>query len=360
MLNQILDLNLNEKGRRIINSIVWEGTDVTNDISNDIISLTGTDSINEFDTVDLEMENRDGRWYKSWAPKIGETIVFNYTLVNWEYPGIQSYDVGKFYIDDVQYNGPPDKVTVKTISVDSSSTILEEKKNRVWEKVTLEKVAKDIAEANGIELIYDCDYNREYSRLEQQLESDISFLKKTTKELGINVKLYNDRLVLFEEDKYTKKEPILVLNREDLKSYSFSQDNTNMYQKCTISYFDSRLKKKIEVTYTAKGDKGAKRANKRTLFIDEQKAPPGKTKEQKESYLLEVAKKELEEKRKHAINGDITILGRVQPITNGDVIQILGFGEYEGKYIVENVNTDYTSFTLSLKMRKIAEEESDE
>lgn len=359
MLGKILDINLNHLGRQIENQIIWEGVDITNDISDDIISLTASDSINEFDTVDLEMENRDERWYKSWMPKIGETILFKYKLTNWEFLGIQEYEVGKFYIDDVRYSGPPDKVMVKAISVDTSSTILEEKKNRVWEKVTLEKIAKDIASSNNLELIYESDFNREYSRLEQKLEPDITFLRRITKELGINIKLYNDKLILFDENKYVKKEPIITLTRTDLKSYDFSTDNTDMYSKCTISYFDPRLKKKIEVSYTAKGDNKAKRANRRTLFIDAQQAPPGKTKEQKQSYLLEIAKRELEQKVKHAITGSISIMGRNQPIIVGDTLQILGFGEYEGKYLIEGINTEYTTFTLSLKIRKQIEEETE-
>lgn len=52
---------------------------------------------------------------------------------------------------------------------------------------------------------FESDFNRVYTRLEMKLESYFNFLKRITKEAGINVKLYNDRLILFEEEMYERK-----------------------------------------------------------------------------------------------------------------------------------------------------------
>lgn len=54
--------NLVQDARRIELEVIYEGNNITSYISNDILSLTYSDSFNEFDSIDLSIENRDNRW----------------------------------------------------------------------------------------------------------------------------------------------------------------------------------------------------------------------------------------------------------------------------------------------------------
>jgi len=59
---------------------------------------------------------------------------------NWEYEGDnRELDCGSFEIDSVDFNGPPDTVTIKAMSIPVSSSIRNSEKTRAWEDTTLQK-----------------------------------------------------------------------------------------------------------------------------------------------------------------------------------------------------------------------------
>lgn len=343
--------------RRIELQVFYEGKNITTYIQNDLISFSQSDSLNEFDTLELSIQNREWVWIDSWAPLKGEKIEAWVTLYNWETPGVVEIYIGAFYIDEVSYSGPPDICNIRALSVDITSNLMDNKKNRVWEAVTLEKIARDIAKECNLELIFDVEFKFEYKRVEARLESYFNFLKRLGKEAGILVKLYNDKLILLEESLYEKKDPVLILNKTDLKSYSFETDDTDRYAGCKISYYDSILGKKIEKSFFTKQRAGYKRGTQRVLFINEEKEPPGETQKQKEKYLGKIAEIALKEKNKNSVRGNIQLLGREELLNVGDSIFIAGFGIFEGKYLITRINTDYKNYTLSLEIRKVEEEE---
>ena len=356
LANKALD-NVIGNTRRIELQILYEGKNITKYIHNDLLSFTQSDSLNEFDTLDLSIQNREGLWISSWAPLKGEKLEVKAYLHNWKVTGVVEIDVGTFYIDNVSYSGPPDVCNIKALSVDITSNLMDNKKNRVWENVTLEKVASDIAKECNLELIFEVDFKFEYKRVEARLESYFNFLKRLGKEAGILVKLYNNKLILLEETLYEDKEPIMYLSRTDLKSYSFETDDTDRYAGCKISYYDSKLGKKIEKSFFTKQRPGYKRGTQRVLFINEEKEPPGATKKQKEEYLGKIAEKALREKNKDSTRGNIQLLGKEQLLSVGNTIYIVGFGIFEGKYLISKIDTNYKDYTLSLDIRKVEEEE---
>ena len=130
-------LNLVENSRQLKLEVIYEGANITSYISNDIISFSYSDSFNEFDSIELTIENRDNRWLESWEPLKGEKIAANFILTNWENNKEVVLTLGEFYIDDISYSGPPDIVNIKALSVDITSNIMDEKKSIVWENVTI-------------------------------------------------------------------------------------------------------------------------------------------------------------------------------------------------------------------------------
>ncbi|WP_443863814.1 phage late control D family protein [Fusobacterium ulcerans] len=356
MLNEDLKKVIGE-AREIKLEVFYEGKDITDYIHKDLINFSQSDSLNEFDTIELSLENRDRLWMNGWKPLKGEKIEAKAYLYNWENEGTVSIKIGTFYIDNISYSGPPDIVNIKAISVDITKDIMDSRKNRVWERVTIKRVAQDIAKACNLELIFESDFNRVYTRLEIKMESYFTFLKKIAEEAGINVKLYNDRLILFEEEMYEKKKPVMTLSRKDLKSYSFEEEDTDTYTGCTISYWDSWIEKKIEVTFKAKKRIGYKKETQRILFINEEKCPPGETDSQKRAYLSKIAAKALKEKNKNSIKGNISMMGKEKLLSVGDTLNINEFGQFNGKYIISEITIDFLSYDLSIQIRKVLEEE---
>lgn len=345
--------------RRISLSICYEGKDITQFIQDDLLNFSQSDSLNEFDTIEMTLQDRKQLWISGWKPLKGDKIEAIAYLWNWENEGMVEINIGTFYVDNIQFSGPPDTVKIKAISIDITKDIMDSKKNRVWENVTIKRVAQDIAKECGLELIWEADFNRKYTRLAEKLESHFNFLKRITKEAGIDVKLYNDRLVLFEEEVYEKKESVMTLKRIDLISYSFEEDDTDTYAGCKIAFWDPRIEEKIEWTFMAKKRKGYKRGTQRILFINEEKCPPGETDSQKRACLAKIAEKALREKNKKAIKGNISILGKERFLTAGETIKIEGFGDFAGKYLITDINIDFSNYNLSLSLRKVEEEEDE-
>lgn len=245
-------LNLVENSRQLKLEVIYEGANITSYISNDIISFSYSDSFNEFDSIELTIENRDNRWLESWEPLKGEKIAANFILTNWENNKEVVLTLGEFYIDDISYSGPPDIVNIKALSVDITSNIMDEKKSRVWENVTLEKIARDIAIENNLELLFLAEFNREFKRSEQKLESSFNYIKRISKEAGISVKIYSNKLILFEDEMYEKTNPVITLDKTNLFSYQLADDDTDTYSGCKITYFDSKLGEKQEATFYTK------------------------------------------------------------------------------------------------------------
>lgn len=345
--------NIVQNSRKLKLEVIYEGTNITEFISNSLLSFSYSDSFNEFDSIDLSIENIDNRWLESWAPLKGEKILVNFILSNWESVNDILINLGEFYIDDISYSGPPDIISIKALSVDITSNIMDEKKSRVWEKVTLEKIAKDIAEENNLELLFLANFNREFIRSEQKLESSFNFIKRISKEAGISVKIYSNKLILFEDESYEKKDPKFILNRNDLISYQLSDDDTDTYSGCKVTYFDSKLGEKQEATFYTKQRPGYKKGTQRLLFINEEKYVPGETRKQKKEYLSKIAAKALKEKNKNAVRGNISILGKENLISVGDTFILNSFGNKSGKYIITEVKIDYPSYIINIQMRMI-------
>ncbi|RHF71074.1 late control protein D [Fusobacterium mortiferum] len=350
-------LNLVENSRQLKLEVIYEGANITSYISNDIISFSYSDSFNEFDSIELTIENRDNRWLESWEPLKGEKIAANFILTNWENNKEVVLTLGEFYIDDISYSGPPDIVNIKALSVDITSNIMDEKKSRVWENVTLEKIARDIAIENNLELLFLAEFNREFKRSEQKLESSFNYIKRISKEAGISVKIYSNKLILFEDEMYEKTNPVITLDKTNLFSYQLADDDTDTYSGCKITYFDSKLGEKQEATFYTKQRPGYKRGTQRLLFINEEKYVPGETRKQKEEYLAKIAAKALREKNKNAVKGSISILGKEKFISVGDTINLTGLGNKSGKYIITEVQIEYPSYVMNLQIRKVMEDE---
>lgn len=344
-----------EYSRRGRLEVIYEGKDITKDIKDSIIDCNYRDSINEFDTIDLTLEDRKNLWIGDWFPKKGDKLEIKYVLNDWDSKGIKEHLLGIFFIDNIDYSGPPSTVNLRGISVDIVSNIMDGKEYKAWEQVTIKKIAEDIAKKCDIELICDFKFNRVYNRVEQKLESDYTLLKRLCREAGITVKLYSNKLILFEEAEYEKNDPVINLTKSDCLDYRFSIDDTDTYSGCRISYYDYVLDKKIEHTFNTKQRPGYKKNTQRILFINEDVAPKGETKEEKKEYLLKIAQKELREKNKLGTTGSFNLKGLEKQLSAGDIIKISSFGRFDGNYIITEISTNFAEYQHSIAMRKCLE-----
>jgi len=57
-------------GRRAYARVIYDGRDITDEISAGLISISFTDSAEEADDIQITVEDREGAWSGPWLPKV--------------------------------------------------------------------------------------------------------------------------------------------------------------------------------------------------------------------------------------------------------------------------------------------------
>lgn len=255
-------------------------------------------------------------------------------------------DCGSFEIDTVDFSGPPSKVTMKCTSLPYKSTIRKQAKTKAWESVKLSVIGNEIAKTNNMECMFLSAYDPFYSRKEQMQTSDIVFLQGLCKNAGISLKVTNNMLVLFDEEEFENKKAILTIEsgKSNIINYKFSTKTSDVtYSKSSVSYTDPKTKKTIKYTYKPRNaDK-----NGQVLEINE------KVKDREEARQL--AMKRLRQKNKNEFTADFNLVGDVRLVA-GSTVNVIGYGMFDGKYIIETASHNITSgYTVGLKLRRVLE-----
>ena len=167
------------------------------------------------------------------------------------------------------------------------------------------------------------------------------------------MKLFDNKIIAFEEEEYEKKDVKKIFFKKQLESYSFSTEDTDSYSSCTISYYSYKNKKKIEKTFKIKNRNSYKKHTKRNLFINEDKQVTGKNAKEIEKQLLEIAKKALRDKNKKEIKGNISFMGTTDLISVGDTILLNDFGNFSGKYMIDDLKIDFLSYKINAEIHKV-------
>lgn len=255
-------------------------------------------------------------------------------------------DCGVFEIDSVSYTGLPQKLSIKATSIPYKTELRQTKHSRTWENTTLKNMGAKIAKRNGMKFMYLSDSNPTYKRKEQVNMTDIAFLKKMCKKAGISLKVTSKTIVLFDAADYEKKKEVkkIKAGKGNILSYSFSTKTADTaYSSCHVIYTDPNTKKTIEATYTPEN------ANS-----DGQKLEI-KQKVSSVAEAQELARKSLRAKNKGETTAEFTLVGDVDYVA-GITVRVYGYGEFNGKYIVEQATHSITGgYKTQIKLRSCLE-----
>jgi hypothetical protein len=164
---------------------------------------------------------------------------------NWNQDGdFDELDTGKFTIDSCGLSGPPDKFSIKAVSIPVTSSLKREEKTNTWEKATLREIAKSIADKAGIQLMYDVRSDVTFDRVDQLQQTDMSFLMDLCTRYGVSLKVADEKMVLFEESVYEEKDPVDTFDKSEVGGriidYSFTQDTNDTVKKVELFYKDPK------------------------------------------------------------------------------------------------------------------------
>ena len=338
--------------RRCLVIVTYNGKDISADLQQYLKSVSYTDNMSgEADDLQLTLEDRQGLWQASWMPEKGATLDVSVKVIDAGTEQVVRF--GLFEIDEITSSGMPSEVCIKAVSVPDNNNLRGVERTRSWEKAELKSIANDIAGGAGLELLYDAkDYNPTIDRAKQSEQSDLSFLYKLCADHGLALKICNNQLVIFDEADYEAADAVAQLLKpgniaadgaktiKHLKRYSLSSKVRDVYKACHVKYQEGKDKQKIEATFTAPDKTDGK-----TLEVNEQVSSIADAER--------LAKKRLREKNSAEISGSFDIIGCPE-LAAAAVIQLSGFGVFDGKYILTQVRHEIGSggYTTGVDMRR--------
>lgn len=328
--------------RRAVVEIKYLGVDISKDIAPYLVSFTYNDNEGKSDEIQFELEDRDRKWQGPWLPQKGDEVQAAIRLENWyNEGGTHRLKCGTFFIDDVGFKGPPDKISIKALSIPFNKGGKNTKRKRSWEKVTLRKALDEVAASIGLTLLYDApDFF--YNRLEQNNQTGLAFAKEAARREGLATKVSDKQLVVYDESMYEKKQSARTIKRgeQDVKTYDFKESAA------------SKQYKQVQISYAAGNGKWA------TYTYDVPGVVEGPTLKMKKrakslAEAMRWVKAEARNKNKGAKTGKITLMGN-ENMVQGITIEAENFGAFDGKYYIESSSHKVTGgYTVDISLREV-------
>lgn len=127
--------------------VVYNGTNITEDVSRHLISLTYTDNVSgKSDEIELTLDDASAQWRNEWYPSKGDKINVK---IGW--PG-DILNCGDFTVDEIELSGPPSTIHIRGLSTSSTGS-MRTKNSKAREGKTLHQIAQEIAQKHGLTLI---------------------------------------------------------------------------------------------------------------------------------------------------------------------------------------------------------------
>lgn len=293
--------------------LVYEGKDITTRISPYVLSASYTDHLSgEADELEIVIEDRDRRWLNTWLPQKGDRVALRFG-----YEGEALMEAGEFQIDEVEFNGPPDTVSIKGLAAGVKAS-LRTKRSAAYERQTLQRIASQIAARHGLTMRGKVPAIT-LARSTQHKETDLAYLKRISDTFGLVFSVKGRDMVWHDQDTLDAAASIVTIKRQGLPGrYTLRTKTAHVYRACTVTYFSSKLKREISHTFNAEGIKTGD-----VLRLVQRAESKGQAER--------MAKAALRRSNGRQTEGSFDLAGDIK-LRAGRNIDIQGWGELDGQY----------------------------
>lgn len=343
-------------GRRTKVETAFGGVNITKSIAPYLLSAVYTESEEDkADDIQLRLQDRDSLWLEKWlvdainaagSGNLKMDVAFLRENWNWANGKDALLVCGQFELDTVKASGPPGIVVIKGTSLPYSATIRQTLNSRAWESCTLSSIAREMASANGMTIMYESAEDPLYKRVEQVKIPDIEFLSQLCHNAGISLKVTNNIIVLFDQPQYEAGAPVMTIKRGDgsYTRWDLGVGSTNVkYASCRVRYTDPSGNL---VMATAYADDGAKKGQQLEISAKVSTAAEAKA----------LAQKQLRLHNKFAKTATFEFPGN-PAILSGLTVVLKRWGAWDGKYIIAETQHSVGSggYTTKARLRKVLE-----
>lgn len=206
--------------------VVLDGQDLTDRIAPRLINLTLTECReDEADQLDLRIHDHDG---KMALPRRGVMLS---VAIGWQDAGL--VEKGRFKVDEVEYSGSPDVITVRARSADFTAS-MRTRRERSWHNTTLGKVVSSIAGEHGLTARVASTLGAiALPHVDQANESDVNLLTRLGKRYDATATVKNGTLIFGPigtgKTASGKEMPTFTLTRRDGDQHRYSVADRDAY-----------------------------------------------------------------------------------------------------------------------------------
>ena len=328
--------------RKASPNVTYNGKNIDTKLAEYLQSFSYTDvSSGASDSLSLMINDRDRKWIKKWFPAKGDAMSANITMKNWSSEGdTQKLSCGSFVIDDFSFSGTPIRLKLEALAVPATSCFKETQRTKTYENTTLENIGKEVAKRAGIKLYYEAP-KVSIEKVEQSEKDDCSFYNELVKKYGFAMKIYKNKIVVFNEVNYEKKKSVATLTEASIEpNWSWNTKLRKTYTGAKYEYTNNDKNK----TYTVTVGSGS-----RILKVTDAASSLA------EAERITLAK--INEANKSDTTMSVTMTKANRKIIATSCVTIKGFGKLDGKYYVEKVTWTIGGDALKqkLELRKVTE-----
>lgn len=309
-----------DKARKTGVSINYNGANMAKKLPPYLEEFRYTDvASGENDAIDITLNNRDFRFMRQNMPKKGDRISAFIHLHNWKGNGTtRTIKCGKFILDDLSFDGSSNTCSIGAVSAPVKGEFKATKRTHIYKNVTLKEIAGKVTNRAGIALFYDAP-KVFIKKVEQSQVTDSEFLLELCEEYGLGIKIYNGKIVVFDEEKYEQKKTAFEIKRSQVLEWSWNTTLQRTYSGAKVNYNDPDDNKEHKITIGSKG---------RMLNVEVNAFS------KKEAALKAKAKLASENKKQTTMT--VSVPGNVN-VYSTQTVQMTGFGKLSGKYYVDRV-----------------------
>ena len=335
--------------------LTYEQKDITASVEPYLLSFSYTDYLGEqSDELQLNFEDTDGRWLRSWFPEQGDKLSLacgdQFTgLINW----------GSFELAEIEWQRNAqggDVVSLKALStgISKAQRTLQPK---AYENMMLADIVKLIA--TRLKLTVSGSIKPiKIQRITQYQERDVEFLARLAKQYGHTFKIVDSKLVFTRNDEMARQDAVLIMQPENLLSVRIRDLIKGVPDKAVVTGYDAKKKRAIRAERSTRPLRGKA---KRKTARDTLKITPNKGESQAEANAR--ADAALQDAQEERCSGSIALFGNALLVA-GQVVELQRIGKFSGRYLVKQARHEYSksrgyTTDLDIKMLEYIAEENE-
>lgn len=312
-----------EQARKVEIEIQYEGKNITTPINKYLEQFSYTDAASgESDSINIIMHDINKKWMDVWMPNKGDQLSGSFVFYNWNATGeTENLYCGEFEVDDMTISGRPLSCEIGAVSIPRNEPFNSQNRTKTWESITIQQMAKEISDRAKISLYYEAE-DIPVEIIEQNEQTDCKFLYSLCSDYGLAMKVYANKIIIFDEETYEKRASVRTIDETDMIKWNYKSTVAGTYTGANLRYADPNDEEEYLITIGG---------GNRILEINEN------TDNIKDAERKGIAK--LNNENKKAVTMEITLKADAK-ILAGTCVDVKGLGsKIDGKYYVDKVTT---------------------